>query len=326
MGLRDEGTHIDFERKNINEALLEIFENPTHQHISFLDLNSRISTFDANDENFVRVFVLLMVAGVLAQPTDDRIPWEYLNIVEDVDQVSNFNWAEFTVSFLHRSLMRNKYTKMRLEGNLILLQLWYYEHVQEITFHKNLDHHHPLMSKWTRELMDKRDEYERKHGRFHGNIIQRLNLSEIQLDRDDVGETFELKIISKEQWISTHSKTIIKNESLQQLPTKTPEKMIEKKNTRVNIISDHSDDESKQHKSKRMKQSRLKEQERDPYGSIQVNKDISRVGLSKNEMAAVEYVRNIESSTEVVKMNGGFGYEVRVYQLNTVLGGMCTNL
>lgn len=25
-------------------------------------------------------------------------------------------------------------------------------------------------------------------------------------------------------------------------------------------------------------------------------------------MAAVEYVRNIESSTEVVKMNGGFGF------------------
>jgi hypothetical protein len=125
MGLRDEGTHIDFERKNINETLIDIFENPTTQNISFLDLKSRIATFDANDENFVRVFVLLMVAGLLAQPTDDRIPWEYVNIVEDVDQVSNFNWAEFTVSFLHRSLMQNKSTKMRLEGNFILLQVFF---------------------------------------------------------------------------------------------------------------------------------------------------------------------------------------------------------
>lgn len=68
---------------------------------------------------------------------------------------------------------------------------------------------------------------------------------------------------------------IIKNESIQQLPTKTPEKTIEKKNTRVNMISDHRDDESEQHKSKRMKQSRPKEQERDPYGSIRVNKGMT---------------------------------------------------
>ncbi|KAF3335989.1 Serine/threonine-protein [Carex littledalei] len=307
MGLRDEGIHIDFERKAPNEALIDIFENPITQNISFCELKSRISTFDATDENFVRVFVVLMITGLLAQPTDDRIPWEYVNIVENVDQIPNFNWAEFTVSFLHRSLTQSKSTKMRLEGNFILLQLWYYEHVQDITVNNNLDHHHPLMSKWTRELMEKREEYERRHGRFNGNIVQRLNLSEIQLDCNNVGESLELKIISREQWISTHPKTKMKNESLQQLPIKTPEKMIEKKNTRVNMISDHSEEEGGQHKSKRIKQSRLKEQERNTYGFIQADKDISRVRLGKNEMAAVEYVRNVESSTEVVKMNGAFG-------------------
>jgi hypothetical protein len=64
----------------------------------------------------------------------------------------------------------------------------------------------------------------------------------------------------------------MKNESLQQLPTKTPEKMIERKNTRVNLISDHSEEESGQHKSKRIKQSRLTGREKDTNKFIQTDR------------------------------------------------------
>lgn len=46
-----------------------------------------------------------MTAGLLAQPVDDRIPWEYVNIVENVDRVSKYNWAELTVS-LSQSRMK----------------------------------------------------------------------------------------------------------------------------------------------------------------------------------------------------------------------------
>lgn len=124
MGLSNEGIHIDmFRREAPNEALLNQLENPNTHNISFRDLKSRILNLDTTDENFVRIFVLLMIAGLLAQPMDDRIPWEYVNIVENVDRVSMYNWAEFTVSFLHRSLVRTKSTKMRIEGNFILLQV-----------------------------------------------------------------------------------------------------------------------------------------------------------------------------------------------------------
>ncbi|KAF3330303.1 Plant mobile domain-containing protein [Carex littledalei] len=105
MGLRDEGIHIDmFRREAPNEALFNQLENPNTHNISFHDLKSRILNLGTTDENFVRIFVLLMIAGLLAQPVDDRIPWEYVSIVENVDLVSSYNWAEFTVSFLHRSI------------------------------------------------------------------------------------------------------------------------------------------------------------------------------------------------------------------------------
>ncbi|KAF3323227.1 Plant mobile domain-containing protein [Carex littledalei] len=124
MSLRNEGIHIDMSRREtVDEALFNTLENPNTHNISFRDLKSRILTLGTTDETFVRIFVLLMIAGLLAQPVDDRIPWEYVNIVKNMDRVSTYSWAEFTVSFLHRSLLQNKTTKMRLEGNFILLQI-----------------------------------------------------------------------------------------------------------------------------------------------------------------------------------------------------------
>jgi uncharacterized protein YeeX (DUF496 family) len=123
MGLRNKGTKVNFDKKCPNEDLIDIFENYITRNISFNDLKSRILNMSADDEDFVRVFVLLMVAGLLAQPINDHIPHVYVNIVEDVMQISKFNWADFTVSFLHRSLKQQKIKNMCLEGNFILLQV-----------------------------------------------------------------------------------------------------------------------------------------------------------------------------------------------------------
>jgi Plant mobile domain len=126
MGFRNKGIRVNLDERCPNENLIDIFENPITQNISFSDLKSRILNMSADDEDFMRVFVLLMVAGLLAQPIDDRIPHVYINIVEDVMQISNFNWADFTVSFLHRSLKRHKIQNVYLEGNFILLQVTLY--------------------------------------------------------------------------------------------------------------------------------------------------------------------------------------------------------
>ncbi|KAF3330872.1 hypothetical protein FCM35_KLT04226 [Carex littledalei] len=267
MGLRDEGIHIDmFRREAPNEVLFNQLENPNTHNISFRDLKSRILNLGTTDENFVRIFVLLMIAGLLAQPVDDRISWEYVNIVENIDRVSKYNLAEFTVSFLHRSLGRNKSTKMHLEGNFILLQ--------------------------TREKMKCREDYERRHGRFHENIIQELTISEVEgdlnsfpdevqiinsnckMDHNNVGKGFEVKQISKELWTSTLSNKKMRHESVWQLPTKTPEKMTENKKRQVIMVYDDYEGESEKPKSNKTKESRLREQNRHTYGFIQPNYDM----------------------------------------------------
>ncbi|KAF3336781.1 Serine/threonine-protein [Carex littledalei] len=254
IGLRDEGIHIDmFKREAPNEDLSNQLENPNTHNISFRDLKSRILKLGTTDENFVRCFVLLMIAGLLAQPVDDRIPWEYVSIVENVDLVSKYNWAEFTVSFLHRSIRRNKSTKMRLEGNFILLQI--------------------------------------------------IN-SNSKMDHNNVGKDFEVKQISKELWTSTLSN---------KMPTKTPEKMTENKKRQVIMVYDDYEDQSEKPIPKKTKESRLREQERHTYGFIQPKYgmklafDIHDIGLTKDEMAAVQYVRNIDPTAEIVIMNCEIG-------------------
>ncbi|KAF3326524.1 Ulp1 protease family, C-terminal catalytic domain-containing protein [Carex littledalei] len=250
MGLRDEGIHIDmFRREAPDEAIFNQLENPNTHNISFRDLKSSILNLGTTDENFVRIFVLLMIAGLLAQPVDDRIPWEYVNIVENVDRVSKYNWAEFTVSFLHRNLVRNKSTKMRLDGNFILLQM----------------------------------------------------------DHNDVGRDFEVKQISKELWTSTLSNKKMRHEFVWQMPTKTLEKMVENKKRQVIMVYDDYEGQSEKPKPKKTKESRLREQERHTYGFIQPNYDIHDIGLTKDEMAAVQYVRNVDPTAEIVIMNCEIG-------------------
>ncbi|KAF3329229.1 hypothetical protein FCM35_KLT06307 [Carex littledalei] len=225
MGLRDESIHIDmFRREAPNEDLFNQLENPNTHNISFRDLKSRILNLGTTDENFVRLFVLLMIAELLAQPVDDRIPWEYVNIVKNIDRVSKYNWGEFTVSFLHRSLGRNKSIMLRLEGNFILLQ-------------------------------------------------------------------------------------IMRHESVWQMPTKTLEKMAENKKRQVIMVYDDYEGQSEKPKPKKTKESRLREQERHTYGFISPNYgmkltfDIHDIGLTKDEMAAVQYVRNVDPRAEIVIMN-----------------------
>ncbi|KAF3323737.1 ubiquitin-like-specific protease 1B [Carex littledalei] len=179
-----------------------------------------------------------MIAGLLAQPVDDRIPWEYVNIVENVDQVSRYNWAKFTVSFMHRSLLRNKTTKIHLEGNSILLQI--------------------------------------------------IN-SNCKMEHNDVHEGVEVNEISKELWTSTLSNKKRRDEYVWQLPTKTPEKMAENKKRQVIMVCDDYEGQSEKHKSQKTKE------------------DIYDIGLSKDEIAAVQYVRNVDPSAEIVIMNCEIG-------------------
>ncbi|KAF3330304.1 Ulp1 protease family, C-terminal catalytic domain-containing protein [Carex littledalei] len=194
-----------------------------------------------------------------------------------------------------------------------------------------MDHHHPLMSKWNREQMKCREDYERRHGRFYGNIIQHLSVSQAEgqlrafsnevqminskskMDHNDVGEGFEVKEISKESWTSALSNKEMKDGSVWQLPTKTLQKITENKKRQVIKVYDDNEGQSEKHKSNKAKQCRLGEQERHTYGFYTANNDIKStfdiddIGLTNLEMEAVQYVRNVNPSAKIVRMNSAIG-------------------
>ncbi|KAJ4797185.1 Epstein-Barr virus EBNA-1-like protein [Rhynchospora pubera] len=178
LGLRDEGKIVRFDKKTPKDELAQIFEDPSKGLVTFDYVRDLILRTDARDDNFTtRMFIILMVAEVLAPPLVDYIPYEYLNFVdlEDISQVSKINWAEFTVHSLIEGIEKHLLDKKRrIQGSVFFLQLFYYEHVRAGAMDEDA-HFHPLMCKWTRERVRIRNDHHRMKGRFVGEILVQLN-------------------------------------------------------------------------------------------------------------------------------------------------------
>ncbi|XBI11185.1 hypothetical protein VPH35_138290 [Triticum aestivum] len=67
----------------------------------------------------------------IAAPTvQDYVNSKYFILVEDVARIPNFNWGCFTLNHLITSINTFNYKdQVNLQGNLALLQFWYWEHV-----------------------------------------------------------------------------------------------------------------------------------------------------------------------------------------------------
>ncbi|KAJ1685802.1 hypothetical protein LUZ63_017192 [Rhynchospora breviuscula] len=264
MGLRDEGTKIDIEMRMPKHELIRIFEDPSQEQITFNSLMDRILRTDPCDPNFIRMFVILLVAGVLAPPQSKVIPYEYLNMVEDIPLIKKINWADFTVKILLSGLKRNVVDKERLQGSLIFIQLFYLEHVQMADDDEGI-HFHPLMAKWDGERLQKREDYHREKGRFGGKIIVQLKCNEEKGKRvlyvlsDSSDEVQVLHVNTRTR--KPETKRAKRSESQD---TVTPDKIMETNTSNSNELSDESDPEG----------------------------DKNDFGLNSEEMAAVNYVEH----------------------------------
>jgi hypothetical protein len=50
-------------------------------------------------DDFDRSFVLFLMGTILAPVSRYHVPISYYSVVQDVSQISNMNWSEFTIRF-----------------------------------------------------------------------------------------------------------------------------------------------------------------------------------------------------------------------------------
>ncbi|KAM3390544.1 hypothetical protein ACQJBY_012254 [Aegilops geniculata] len=85
----------------------------------------------------------------IAAPTvQDYVDSKYFVLVEDVARIPNFNWGCFTLNHLITSINNFNYKdQVNLQGNLALLQFWYWEHVRAGSILYSCIPR-PLMARW----------------------------------------------------------------------------------------------------------------------------------------------------------------------------------
>ncbi|KAG0523598.1 hypothetical protein BDA96_07G136400 [Sorghum bicolor] len=97
--------------------------------------------------------VLFTIGVILASNTATYVDWSYIEVVRDVSKIQNFNWVQFTLNHLFHSFSSYKtQDKVSLQGNLAMLQFWYWErvisgNVYGIDYEKNRTQP-PLMVFW----------------------------------------------------------------------------------------------------------------------------------------------------------------------------------
>jgi hypothetical protein len=60
---------------------------------------------------------------LLCPTTQRNVSSDYLNLLENVEQIKTVNWASLTLHHLKDSLKKYKTGKANIEGNLVLLQV-----------------------------------------------------------------------------------------------------------------------------------------------------------------------------------------------------------
>ncbi|TVU04427.1 hypothetical protein EJB05_50000, partial [Eragrostis curvula] len=154
MGLPIQGNNIDVSAvTHINKELLCAYRSKKRScnQITLKALEQSITASKDPDDDFIRQFVLYTIGIILAPTTKDYVNSKYLAFVEKVTEIPKFNWGQFTFTNLLGCIHSfTQAEKVNLQGNLALLQFWYWEHIQAYSQHdvSYSPAPHPLMARW----------------------------------------------------------------------------------------------------------------------------------------------------------------------------------
>jgi len=131
MGLGIEGADVEeyvkttkkSEEKTLETELYKRYAD-TNSKLELRKLEDMIHASKTPDDDFRRAFVLFTIGVILAPNTVDHVNYSYIQVVEHVSLIKNFNWGQFTLAHLLDScesyITRKEAT---LKGNLALLQV-----------------------------------------------------------------------------------------------------------------------------------------------------------------------------------------------------------
>lgn len=127
MGTPIEGNEITLDsNEEVNKDLFIAYRSQAsgENHITLKCLEQSIRNSKVPDDHFIRQFVLYTIGLILSPTSKDYVDAKYLAIVEKVSDIHKYNWGQFTLNSLLRSISNFKLgTQTNLQGNLALLQV-----------------------------------------------------------------------------------------------------------------------------------------------------------------------------------------------------------
>ncbi|KAF8715054.1 hypothetical protein HU200_027601 [Digitaria exilis] len=191
---------IDESSVKIHHTLFNSYK--TDHNITISGLERLITRSALPDDDFKRQFVLYAIGTILAPTTKDNVDAKYLALVYDVSDIARFNWGQFTLSnLLFRIHNFNIKESVNLQGNLPLLQIWYWEHVRPYAHHgvSYSAIHPPLMARWGDREAALRDAVFEKDRLDGGEEIKSLS----QISTPSTANTANIQVIDAFAHIST---------------------------------------------------------------------------------------------------------------------------
>ncbi|KAL6843103.1 hypothetical protein ACP4OV_026816 [Aristida adscensionis] len=181
MGLENNGVLVKPNDDITYNDLPSKFQNHwKNEGMRIENLISDIVLYNSTDDDFVRMFLLVMLGTVIAPVSQKYVPYSYFAFVENIETARTINWNRLTVGIIESNLRKVKENivgpKRWPFGNLALTQYCYWEKCRPI--YSNFDysgHSRPFMRIWDEAAAYRRYVYDSQNGRGHGTIVSDLN-------------------------------------------------------------------------------------------------------------------------------------------------------
>ncbi|KAM0830037.1 hypothetical protein ACQ4PT_066484 [Festuca glaucescens] len=143
--------------------------------ITYTTLLEKMKNKELPLDEFLQCFVLYTIGKILCPTTGVTVNSKYLSLVDSVQKVRSINWAKLTLDHLIESIASFKLGKANLEGNLVLLQLWYWEKLRFNNMDPTIDYSEreiPLMQYWTEQKARKVDKIDERCNFAAGMLVE----------------------------------------------------------------------------------------------------------------------------------------------------------
>ncbi|KAF2919258.1 hypothetical protein DAI22_08g120500 [Oryza sativa Japonica Group] len=75
--------------------------------------------FNLYDDHFIQRFILFSIGSFICPTTQRYVRSEYLNLVDDVDNMRELNWSSLTLNQLLKGILKFREKTTNIEGNVV---------------------------------------------------------------------------------------------------------------------------------------------------------------------------------------------------------------